>query len=185
MVRNDTRGRRSPPSSTYSLIKRRCFARTPQQVPGGVDGRHCRADSHARGENVHEKLGLVVRVRDIHVRAEGEQTERQAVQQRRARARGGESLPRRSRVLPQGRQVGDCYIVTRPARLPNHYPGGDTHTHPPMSGTCSNRRNRPFITRLNVFSVQRDDIGAHINVGRTYNHLKMYKEAEDAYLEVT
>lgn len=34
-------------------------------------------------------------------------------------------------------------------------------------------------------SVQRDDIGAHINVGRTYNHLKMYKEAEDAYLEVT
>lgn len=32
-------------------------------------------------------------------------------------------------------------------------------------------------------SVQHDDIGAHINVGRTYNHLKMYKEAEDAYLE--
>ncbi|CAH1726692.1 protein O-mannosyl-transferase Tmtc3 [Aphis gossypii] len=32
-------------------------------------------------------------------------------------------------------------------------------------------------------SVQHDDIGAHINVGRTYNHLKMYKEAENAYLE--
>ncbi|VVC41584.1 Hypothetical protein CINCED_3A005366 [Cinara cedri] len=32
-------------------------------------------------------------------------------------------------------------------------------------------------------SVQHDDIGAHINVGRTYNHLKMYKEAEEAYLE--
>ncbi|KAK6626408.1 Protein O-mannosyl-transferase tmtc3 [Polyplax serrata] len=31
-------------------------------------------------------------------------------------------------------------------------------------------------------SVQRDDIGAHINVGRTYNHLKMFKEAEEAYL---
>ncbi|RZF38686.1 hypothetical protein LSTR_LSTR003492 [Laodelphax striatellus] len=31
-------------------------------------------------------------------------------------------------------------------------------------------------------SVQQDDIGAHINVGRTYNHLKMFKEAEDAYL---
>lgn len=38
---------------------------------------------------------------------------------------------------------------------------------------------------LIFFSVQHDDIGAHINVGRTYNHLKMYKEAEDAYLEVT
>ena len=33
-------------------------------------------------------------------------------------------------------------------------------------------------------SVQSDDIGAHINVGRTYNNLKMYKEAEDAYLKV-
>lgn len=32
--------------------------------------------------------------------------------------------------------------------------------------------------------VQGDDIGAHINVGRTYNHLKMFKEAEDAYLKV-
>lgn len=32
--------------------------------------------------------------------------------------------------------------------------------------------------------VQNDDIGAHINVGRTYNHLKMFKEAEDAYLRV-
>lgn len=32
-------------------------------------------------------------------------------------------------------------------------------------------------------SVQEDDIGAHINVGRTLNHLKMYKEAEDAYLK--
>lgn len=31
-------------------------------------------------------------------------------------------------------------------------------------------------------SVQQDDVGAHINVGRTYNHLKMFKEAEEAYL---
>lgn len=31
--------------------------------------------------------------------------------------------------------------------------------------------------------IQEDDIGAHINVGRTYNHLKMYKEAEEAYLK--
>ncbi|CAH0560711.1 unnamed protein product [Brassicogethes aeneus] len=31
--------------------------------------------------------------------------------------------------------------------------------------------------------VQEDDIGAHINVGRTYNHLKMFKEAEEAYLK--
>jgi protein O-mannosyl-transferase len=30
--------------------------------------------------------------------------------------------------------------------------------------------------------VQKDDIGAWINVGRTYNHLKMYREAENAYL---
>ncbi|XP_063987197.1 protein O-mannosyl-transferase Tmtc3 [Diachasmimorpha longicaudata] len=39
---------------------------------------------------------------------------------------------------------------------------------------------------LNYFNeavvVQGDDIGAHINVGRTYNHLNMFKEAEDAYL---
>lgn len=32
-------------------------------------------------------------------------------------------------------------------------------------------------------SVQQDDVGAHINVGRTYNHLKMFKEAEQAYLK--
>ncbi|XP_037032367.1 protein O-mannosyl-transferase Tmtc3 [Bradysia coprophila] len=31
--------------------------------------------------------------------------------------------------------------------------------------------------------VQDDDIGAHINVGRTYNHLKMFKEAELAYMK--
>ncbi|XP_058789494.1 protein O-mannosyl-transferase Tmtc3-like [Phymastichus coffea] len=43
-----------------------------------------------------------------------------------------------------------------------------------------------FTEALNYFNmavqVQGDDIGAHINVGRTYNHLKMFKEAEDAYL---
>ncbi|XP_018332006.1 transmembrane and TPR repeat-containing protein CG4050 [Agrilus planipennis] len=32
-------------------------------------------------------------------------------------------------------------------------------------------------------SVQEDDVGAYINVGRTYNHLKMFKEAEEAYLK--
>lgn len=37
---------------------------------------------------------------------------------------------------------------------------------------------------LLFFSVQKDDIGAHINVGRTYNNLKLYKQAEDAYLKV-
>ncbi|KAL1506759.1 hypothetical protein ABEB36_006062 [Hypothenemus hampei] len=31
--------------------------------------------------------------------------------------------------------------------------------------------------------VQHDDVGAYINVGRTYNHLKMYKDAEEAYLK--
>ncbi|XP_030369028.1 protein O-mannosyl-transferase TMTC3 [Scaptodrosophila lebanonensis] len=30
--------------------------------------------------------------------------------------------------------------------------------------------------------IQEDDIGAHINVGRTYNNLKRYAEAEQAYL---
>nr|MBE5727525.1 putative transmembrane and TPR repeat-containing protein CG4050-like [Cucujiformia] len=37
-----------------------------------------------------------------------------------------------------------------------------------------------FKTAVNV---QADDVGAHINVGRTYNHLKMFKEAEEAYLK--
>lgn len=44
-----------------------------------------------------------------------------------------------------------------------------------------------FKEALNFFNmavkVQGDDIGAHINVGRMYNHLKMFKEAEDAYLK--
>jgi len=29
--------------------------------------------------------------------------------------------------------------------------------------------------------VQPDDIGAHINVGRTFNSLQLYTEAEEAY----
>ena len=33
-------------------------------------------------------------------------------------------------------------------------------------------------------TVQEDDIGAHINVGRTYNNLKMFTLAETAYLKV-
>ena len=33
-----------------------------------------------------------------------------------------------------------------------------------------------------AISVQSDDIGGHINVGRIYNHLKRYVEAEEAYL---
>ncbi|XP_063885771.1 protein O-mannosyl-transferase Tmtc3-like [Scylla paramamosain] len=32
-------------------------------------------------------------------------------------------------------------------------------------------------------SVQEDDIGAHINVGRTYNNLKLFSDAEQAYLK--
>ena len=31
-------------------------------------------------------------------------------------------------------------------------------------------------------SIQPDDIGTYINLGRTFNHLKLYKEAEEAYL---
>lgn len=69
-----------------------------------------------------------------------------------------------------------------------------------MSGLKVNQRNAKlfnnvghalesegdFVTALQYFhkavEVQEDDVGAHINVGRTYNHLKMFKEAEEAYL---
>lgn len=69
-----------------------------------------------------------------------------------------------------------------------------------MSGLKVNQRNAKlfnnvghaleaegdFVTALEYFhkavEVQEDDVGAHINVGRTYNHLKMFKEAEEAYL---
>lgn len=36
-----------------------------------------------------------------------------------------------------------------------------------------------------ICSVQPDDIGAHMNVGRTYNNLKMYDEAEAAFWKVS
>lgn len=75
-------------------------------MPRGLDDGRRRAVGHARGEDVHKKLGLVVRVRDIHIRAEGEQTERKTVQQRGTRVRGGEPFPRCSRILPQSCQVG-------------------------------------------------------------------------------
>lgn len=70
-----------------------------------------------------------------------------------------------------------------------------------MSGLKVNQRNaklfnnvghaleaeNKFSEALKYFqkavSVQEDDIGAHINVGRTFNHLKMFKEAEEAYLQ--
>ncbi|CAG9819958.1 unnamed protein product [Phaedon cochleariae] len=70
-----------------------------------------------------------------------------------------------------------------------------------MSGLRVNQRNAKlfnnvghalesqgnYIEALNFFKtavrVQEDDVGAHINVGRTYNHLKMFREAEDAYLK--
>ena len=35
---------------------------------------------------------------------------------------------------------------------------------------------------LEAIQVQPDDMGGHINVGRIYNHLKRFKEAEEAYL---
>ncbi|OQR69138.1 transmembrane and TPR repeat-containing protein [Tropilaelaps mercedesae] len=35
---------------------------------------------------------------------------------------------------------------------------------------------------LKAVEVQADDVGAHINVGRTYTNLQMYTEAEEAYL---
>lgn len=40
------------------------------------------------------------------------------------------------------------------------------------------------IFYLRTYRVQDDDIGAHINVGRTYNNLGRFKEAEEAYLKV-
>lgn len=70
-----------------------------------------------------------------------------------------------------------------------------------MSGLRVNRRNAKlfnnvghalegvgkFAEALSYFKaavqVQEDDVGAHINVGRTYNHLKMFKEAEDSYIK--
>jgi tetratricopeptide (TPR) repeat protein len=70
-----------------------------------------------------------------------------------------------------------------------------------MSGLRVNRRNAKLFNNvghalegegkykeaLNYFHaavrVQQDDVGAYINVGRTYNHLKMFKEAEEAYLK--
>lgn len=69
-----------------------------------------------------------------------------------------------------------------------------------MSGLKVNKRNaklynnvghalesdNKFEEALSYFQaavkVQSDDIGGWINVGRTYNHLKQYKEAENAYL---
>ena len=36
---------------------------------------------------------------------------------------------------------------------------------------------------LKAIQVQPDDMGGHINVGRIYNHLKLYPEAEEAYLK--
>ena len=70
-----------------------------------------------------------------------------------------------------------------------------------MSGLQVNQRNAKLFNNvghalesegqyreaLNYFhmavDVQEDDVGAHINVGRTFNHLKMFKEAEEAYLK--
>lgn len=80
------------------------FDRSPQQVPTDLAGRR-RSDRHPLGENVHEELGLVHRVRHIHVRSEGEQTERQAVQQRRPRSGSRKPFSRRARVFQQSRQV--------------------------------------------------------------------------------
>ena len=40
---------------------------------------------------------------------------------------------------------------------------------------CSN------YSELSMYRIQPDDIGAHINVGRTLNSLQLYSEAEQAY----
>lgn len=69
-----------------------------------------------------------------------------------------------------------------------------------MSGLRVNKRNAKLFNNVGhalesegkfdealkyfqaAVKVQKDDIGGWINVGRTYNHLKLYKEAENAYL---
>jgi tetratricopeptide (TPR) repeat protein len=69
-----------------------------------------------------------------------------------------------------------------------------------MSGLRVNKRNAKLFNNVGhalesegkfddalkyfqaAVKVQKDDIGGWINVGRTYNHLKSYKEAENAYL---
>lgn len=69
-----------------------------------------------------------------------------------------------------------------------------------MSGLRVNKRNAKLFNNVGhalesdskfhealkyfqaAVKVQKDDIGGWINVGRTYNHLKQYKEAENAYL---
>lgn len=40
---------------------------------------------------------------------------------------------------------------------------------------------RVILTHNNIFSVQPDDIGAHINVGRTFVNLNQSASAEKAY----
>lgn len=70
-----------------------------------------------------------------------------------------------------------------------------------MSGLSVNQRNAKlfnnvghalegqgkYLEALQYFQtavqVQPDDVGAYINVGRTYNHLKLYEKAEEAYLK--
>lgn len=43
--------------------------------------------------------------------------------------------------------------------------------------------DRALIYFQKAVSVQPDDIGGHINVGRVYNHMKRFKEAEESYLK--
>ena len=38
-----------------------------------------------------------------------------------------------------------------------------------------------MLNEYMYFSVQPDDIGAHMNVGRTYKNMKMFDEAQMAY----
>lgn len=45
-----------------------------------------------------------------------------------------------------------------------------------------NRYEEALTYFLTAVDVQPDDVGAHINVGRTYSNLEMYAEAEEAYL---
>lgn len=63
------------------------------------------SSSGARNEDSESQLGLELRVQHLHGRLESEPAQRQAVQQRRTRARGPGALHWGATILPQGCQV--------------------------------------------------------------------------------
>lgn len=103
-----------------------------------------------------------------------------------------------------GKKLGWCcmiaLIASHAAKTYNRNGDWQTEYTIFMSGLRVNQRNAKMFNNvghaleseakyaealhffLTAVSVQQDDVGAHINVGRTYNHLKLFKDAEEAYL---